>query len=105
MRAGALDRQIVIQTPTETQGATGEPSVSWGAFATVWASRRDTLGRERVLAGAETAMADCVFRIRWLSGVTAKMRVMEGADAWDIVALAELGRCEGLDLTCTRIRP
>lgn len=104
MRAGGLDRQVVIQTATETQGATGEPAVTWGTFATIWASRRDTLGRERVMAGAETAMADAVFRIRYLSGVTAKMRLVEGSDVWDIVALAELGRREGLDLTCTRVR-
>jgi SPP1 family predicted phage head-tail adaptor len=104
IRSGNLDRRVVIQTSTESQGSTGEVTPSWSTFATVWASRRDTLGSERVRAGAETAMADAVFRIRWLSGVTAKMRLTEGSDVWDIVALAELGRREGLDLTCTRVR-
>lgn len=105
MQAGKLDRRVVIQTSAETQDAMGAPSVTWSTFATVWASRRDTRGSERVRAGAETAMADAVFRIRYLAGVTAKMRVLEGSDTWDIEAVAELGRREGLDLTCSRVRP
>lgn len=102
--AGRLDRVVTIQTSSETQGATGEVTPSWSAFATARASRRDTRGSERVRAGAETAMADAVFRIRYLSGVTAKMRLVEGSDVWDIIAIGELGRRDGLDLTCTRVR-
>ena len=104
MKAGTLDRRVVIETSVETQDTTGAPVSAWSTFAAVWASRRDTTGRERVLAGAETAMADAVYRIRWLPGVTAKMRLIEGPNVWDIVALAELGRHVGLELTCTRVQ-
>ena len=105
MRAGALDRRVTIQTSTETQDNTGAVVIIWSTFATIWGNRRDTTGRERVLAGAETAIADCVWRIRWLADLEAKMRLLEGDDVWDIVAVAELGRREWLDLTCTRVRP
>lgn len=104
MRAGSLDRRVVIQTVSETQDSMGAPTQTWSTFAEVWANRRDTRGSERIRAQSETAMADAVFRIRWLDGVTAKMRLVEGSDTWDIVAIAEMGRREGLDLTCSRTR-
>ncbi len=104
IRAGTLDRRITIQTVTEGRDAMGGVTETWGVFTQCWASRRDTSGRERVQAGAETAMADAVFRLRYISGVTAKMRVLEGDDAWDIVGIGEMGRREGLELTCTRVR-
>lgn len=106
MRAGQLDRRITLEAATDAQDETGAPIEVWTPIGTVWASRRDTSGRERVHAGAETAIADAVFRIRWRAGLTAKMRLIEGDEIWDITALGEsIQRRVWIDLTCTRVLP
>lgn len=98
MRAGDLDRQITIEVPTETPNAIGEPIQSWAAFATVWAKVGPVRGRERFTADQVAAEADTTFRIRWLAGVTEKMRVSYDGRLYDITYIAELGRRDGLDL-------
>lgn len=105
MRAGKLDRRITLQSATEARDSSGSVISTWTDVATLWAGRRDTLGSERILSGAETAVADAVFVIRWQPGVTAKLRVVdEAGDAWDIIAPpTELGRRDALELTCRRV--
>ena len=101
MRAGELDRLIVIETPTEGQDDYGGRALTWVTFATVWAKVTPTRGRETVAADQVVAQADTVFRIYWLSGLTTKMRVSYDGQLYDIAHLAEIGRREGLDLMAT----
>lgn len=108
MRAGRLDRRITLQVATRARDASGSWTESWANVATdpvVWAGKRDTLGSERVQSGAETATADTVFVIRWRADLTASHRVVDDAGAaWDIIAPpTELGRRDGLELTCRRV--
>lgn len=98
MRAGELDRQIVIESATETQNGIGEPIKTWSTFATVWAKAKQLRGREYVAAQAINAEIDTVFTIRWLAGVTRKMRILYDAQYFDIHDIAEIGRREGLDV-------
>lgn len=102
MRAGKLDRVITLQSRTLIKDAEGNTTEVFADLAEVRASRRDTLGSERVASGAEVATADSVFRIRWRADVDTITRLTEGDLVWDILATAELGRREGLDLTCRR---
>lgn len=100
MRAGEMDRRIVIETATEAQNALGEPVKTWGVFATVWADKRQpSRGREYVSSQSINVEIDQVFRIRWLDGVTEKMRINDGGKYYDILHLAELGRRQGLDIS------
>ena len=101
MRAGELDRSIVIETPTEAQDDYGGRTPTWATFATVWAKVMPARGRESVAADQVVALADTVFRIYWLSGLTTKMRVSYDGQLYDIAHLAEIGRREGLDLMAT----
>lgn len=105
MHAGQLDRLVTIQAVTRTRTPSGSWEDSWSDVDTVWARRRDTRGSERILSGAETATADAVFVIRWRPGLTAKNRIVdEAGEAWDIVAPpTELGRRDGLELTCRQV--
>jgi SPP1 family predicted phage head-tail adaptor len=103
MRAGSLDRIVQLQGAVESRTASGGVLIAWTTFATVYASRRDTLGSERLTIGVEQTSADSVWRIRWRDDVTSSTRLREGDVAWDIIAVAELGRRDGLDLTCNKI--
>lgn len=98
MRAGELDRRIVIETPTDTQDSAGGPTQTWATFATVWAKVIPLRGQEYFAANQNNTQVDSTFRIRWLSGVTATMRISYDGEYWDIQHIAEIGRQEGLDL-------
>ena len=100
MQPARLDRWITIQQPVETQHATGEMIVSrWSTFAAVWAEKLDTGGSER-FGGAIIAAVTTNWKIWWLDGVTAKMRVryeVNGAYVYyNILVIQEVGNREGM---------
>lgn len=103
MRSGTLDRRITIRSIVRTTSATGAVVESWLDLATVWASRRDVRGRELVLSGAERAVVERIYRIRHRPDVTPAMRVVDGSEEQEIVAVAEIGRRRALELLTRRI--
>jgi len=98
MRAGELDRLIVIQSVTVTKDASGGLVSTWGTFATVWAKKKDIRGEEYFAAQQSNARVDSIFTIRWLPGVLPTMRISYDGQWWDIRSINELGRNEGLEL-------
>lgn len=79
MRAGLLNRRIVLQSRTETQGSTGEVSWTWTDVDEVWAaieplSTRSAY-RENIVAEQMQQWADVRIRIRYRHGITPKHRV------------------------------
>ena len=98
MQAGKLDRKIVIQTLTETQDDYGGVVESWSELATVWARFIPGGGNESFVAQAVYAEAQGRFHIRWRSDVTTKHRIQWDGKDWDILAVSEIGRREGLEI-------
>ncbi len=98
MRAGQLDRLITIEQPTETTDDYGAPTVVWMPFAQVWANVRYDNGTEYFASGQMNTRIDAVFKIRYLSGITTKMRVSYDGEYFDILEKRPLGRNEGFDL-------
>ena len=92
MRAGELDRRIVIQQNTPTRNAAGEEVDSWGTLATVWARVSPKRGREFFDARAVQAEAPAMFRIRYRADVTNAMRISYGGNFYDIHSVEEVGR-------------
>lgn len=107
IRIGRLDRRVTIQAPTETRDAAGESIITWAEFKTVWADRRDVRGQERFRIDQRLATRTAVFRIRWFSGVTEKMRLLDTDDstAWEITGIADDRRKGWMELTCEAIKP
>lgn len=105
MMAGRLDRRIRIEQRTVTRAEDGSEVSTWTLFAVVWAQALPSRGNERHAAGAEQADRDMRFRIRWRPGVSAAMRVVHEGTEWDIVAVAELGRRVGMELSCVGTQP
>lgn len=99
--AGSLDRRITLLQPTVSRGALGGHSESWGTLATVWGRERPLSGREIFNAQAAGSAVSRAVLIRWRDDVDATLRVQLsdgriGRIAW----VAEVGRCEGLELFC-----
>lgn len=103
MRAGNLDRTIVLQRWTE-----GEPD-PYGNVVSIFVDRA-TLRAQVVSASTDEFIRDhgasdetvIVFRTRFLPGVELADRVIYGGEPFDIKQVAEIGRRKGLELRCMR---
>jgi SPP1 family predicted phage head-tail adaptor len=103
MQIGRLDRKITIESVTETRDGVGQPTETWSTFATVWATKKEMGGKEMMAANQTVAESAAIFTIRYLSGVTPKMRINYGGNIYDILSIAEKGRQNYLEIT-TKVR-
>ena len=101
MQAGRLNRRCTLQQPGTATDELGQPIPGWTDVATVWASIVDVSGREYVAAGGLQNSAQTKITIRHRSGIAPSMRVVHGADTFNIEAV--LGQDKrSLLLMCSR---
>lgn len=90
MKAGDLNRLITIQAKQSGADAAGQPVDTWTDVAQVWAnikgetgmaSIRKTLPRD----GVAMSLDAYSFRIRFLTGIVAGMRVLYEGATFDIL--------------------
>ena len=103
-RIGNLDKRITLQSYTTATDAYGQKVETYSTLATVWAWVRYGSGSERIMANRETAVADCIFVIRFRSTVTEKTRILYGSDYYDIIHIAHStdGRRRYMELTAVK---
>jgi SPP1 family predicted phage head-tail adaptor len=97
LAAGELRHKIVIEQPVEapdTYGGAGVPT-AWQTFATVYAALEPGSAREFVSAQQLNAEQTTTIRIRYLVGLTPKMRVRyddpeRGARTYDIQGVIDI---------------
>lgn len=105
MRAGILDREIVIQA-----WQAGEPDEFgtvediWAPFATVRAQLVQATTDEFLAAYGETDKTVVIFRVRWLDGLTTEHRVVYAGKPLNIREIKEIGRRKGMELRCEEVR-
>lgn len=91
MRAGLMRHRITLQQSTPTRGGTfSDPQEAWSAFATVWARVAPLSGREFFQNREVHGEVDHRITIRYLVGVTSKMRVQLGARIFQIESVIDL---------------
>lgn len=103
MRAGALDRRITIRRLSPTQSGSGEEADSFLPLATVWAEKRENSGSERFANQQTVGKAFVTFRFRWsqtVKEVSVKHQIEFDGRNFDIVAVREIGRREGIEVDC-----
>lgn len=98
MQSGKLQNLIELQRQTETVAASGAVSSAWATYATGRAELRQAGISEFLTTAIEGTESNAVFLIRWLPGVSVADRIMHNGKAWNIVAIAEIGRRRGLEL-------
>ena len=87
----------------ETQNAYGEPEIRWQDVATVWAFIGPLKGREYFAAKQLVAEMTTRICIRYLAGITAKMKIVHGADEYLIEEIInEEERNRSLSMMCVR---
>lgn len=103
MRPEQFDRTITLERATSTQDpGSGEEVPTWSTLATVQASKRDVSDSERVAAAEVSAQIATRFQVRWdsaYSDLSPKDRLIFEGRTYDIAAVKELGRREGLEIS------
>lgn len=100
MKAGTLNRLVLIEAPEGGQDSVGQPNTGWDEVASVWADVRTQGGLESIRSGAEVSTIRASIRIRYRTDITAAMRVTDGSMVYEVKAvLPDAGR-QYLDLVC-----
>lgn len=104
MQAGKLNSRITIEQRTTTQDENGQPVETWTTVATVWAHIRHLGGLESIKADADVSILKASIRIRYRTGLDAGMRVVHGANTYDIeTVLPDVSGNQHLDLVCINV--
>ena len=106
MKAGSLNQPITIQSRTVGEDAAGQPVQTWTDYASVWANVLGATGMASIRnssphEGVSTEINSYSFRIRFLDGLTAGMRVLYNSVPFDVkqVRMDYAGH-EWTDLVC-----
>lgn len=88
MRAGRMRHRVVVQQRSASQTSTGEPANTWSTFATRWASMDAVSGREFFASQQRNAAVATTFRMRALTGLVPRMRLLVGGTRiFDVIAV------------------
>ena len=101
MKAGELDRRILIQRPVPVRNAHGEEITGWVDVASTWAKFERVSGTEEFQAEQRSARQQVRFTIRYRSGIEPTMTVVYDGERYEIEDVGEAGegRRDGLVLT------
>lgn len=103
MKVGRLDRRIVIERFTLVDDGMNEVE-QFAELATVWASYTPAKGSERFELAGREAMVPVMFGIRWQPWspqINPKDRIVYNGQVFNLTAVTEIGRREGLELYAT----
>jgi len=103
MRAGRLNKRIVLQAPTVGKGPSGGRQTTWADWKPARAAVRPLSGLEKsaTARGGEVAEARTEFEIRYRPGVTEQMRVVYDGKFYNIRHVKDVNEDhEMLILTC-----
>lgn len=102
---GRLRKKIDVQQVVEEQNSFGEPVQTWINFAANrWVDIDHRSGSESLSAQQTTGRVDFIFRMRFVKGITTKMRVIFDAKEYDIEAVINIDqRNRWTELQCMRI--
>ena len=104
MEAGKLDRRVTLQPRLLTKDGFNADVESWPDGLTVWASYEPVKDGERLRAAETAATITARFQIRWspdVVGLSEIDRLSFDGRSFDIVAVKEIGRREGLEISAT----
>ncbi len=104
---GAARRRMVLAAPTMPAGdGAGGGAPEFTAVAEIWAALRWLAGEERSRGDRPEQAARWEITLRWRSGVTAGMRLVDGGRAFAILSVSDRdGRHRRLTCLCEEVGP
>lgn len=99
MRAGKLQHRIAIERLQELVSDSGHVRKVWLPVLTTRAEIKEATTTEFLTGQIEGDKARAVFLVRWpVQPITTADRIMAAGQAWNIIALTEIGRRRGLEI-------
>ena len=89
MRAGSIRNFITIQTVSMVENANLELVETPTTFKQCWAEIKPLEGREYWASKQTVSEVTATIKIRYIAGVTTKMKVIDGAKTYDILAVLD----------------
>ncbi len=105
INAGNLRERVTVQQATESRNGIGETVLSWDTFATVWASVEGVSAREALTAGQNEVSITHKVQMRYLTGLTQRMRLQWRGRTLEIVSLLEHDNRSRHELICQETSP
>jgi SPP1 family predicted phage head-tail adaptor len=99
--SGDLWARVTIETPTSAQNEMGEATLTWATFATVWADVQPLSGREAERYGEVVGLSAYKITMRYLPGMSTKMRFVYDDRTLEIGQLNERERRWIHEAICT----
>lgn len=101
MNFGKCDRQLLLQRPAAAaQNSFGAPApAAFSDVETVWGEQKPGAGSEAVQAAQLTAQQVVVWQIRYRADVVPTWQLVCEGRTYQITAVQEIGRRQGLTLT------
>jgi SPP1 family predicted phage head-tail adaptor len=87
MKTGNLRHYITIEQQTETFNSEGELVTTWSTYKSVWAEILPLVGREFWASKQVNSETTGKLRIRYISGITPKMRIKFGSRILNITGI------------------
>lgn len=100
--AADLNQRVNIEQRASSQDELGQPIESWTLVAAVWASIKNQSGLSAIKAESDVSVVKTSIRIRHRT-VDSGMRVVHGADIYDIRAVLPDGKKQYVDLVCQKV--
>jgi SPP1 family predicted phage head-tail adaptor len=106
MKAGSLDRVILIERPGVVMSDVfGVKTQTWATVATLRAQKLSNALINKEGVRGDVTDNTITFRTRFVDGVNLECRVTFEGNQLTIQSITELGRRVGLDITCLRVGP
>lgn len=93
MNPGNRDILITVQQDTgATENAGGEHVENWVQYVKLWAAYTEKSSGENTEADELTGNVIATFNVRYYTGITQKMRILNGSDIYNILSVNPIGR-------------
>ena len=104
LKAGELNHRITIEKNEPITSSDGSLLENWVTVVSVWADYQAKSGREFFAAQRFNAEVNALFRIRYRSDLTVKMRVKYKSRCFEILFLNDTDKDQGeLVLACREV--
>jgi len=88
---GRMRERITVQIASGTTNSLGEQVLTWNSSSSVWASVEGVSAREALEAGQQDTTITHRVRLRYLPGLTQRMRFAWRSRTLNIISLLEYG--------------
>lgn len=104
MNIGRLSSRVTLQSPTEAKSRSGEVTLSWTAYATVWASVDGLSSRDIMQAQQANVIATHKIRMRYRDDVTHEHRILWRGRTMEIASVVDRDSRTALEILAREVQ-